>query len=215
MTWTGISVQCCTSSKWVHLRCSLLSFSRFNTLVSSHSWSCLPCRIHTSSGGPTPTNTVFSSLTSSSLYTSTVQPGPSGFLCQCSVPSPPSSSNYLPFFRPLCISCFCTLPTPHDSGCFSVPPDPSSSPDSLRDLQWNAGGLRARCAELLHFISLHPVNLIWIHESNLNLSYSFWIPRLSALQSHCAHSWYGILSPNNPHASGGVIIFCLAGPIRL
>ena len=27
MTWRGRSVQCCTCSKWVHLRCSLLSFS--------------------------------------------------------------------------------------------------------------------------------------------------------------------------------------------
>ena len=35
-------MQCCTCSKWVHLKCSLLSFSRFRTLGSSHSWSCTP-----------------------------------------------------------------------------------------------------------------------------------------------------------------------------
>ena len=29
VTWRGRSVQCCTWSKWVHLRCSLLSFSKF------------------------------------------------------------------------------------------------------------------------------------------------------------------------------------------
>ena len=42
MIWRGRSVQCCTCSKWVHLRCSLLSFSKFRTLGSSNAWSC-PC----------------------------------------------------------------------------------------------------------------------------------------------------------------------------
>ena len=32
VTWRGKSVQCCTCSKWVHLRCSQLSFSKFRTL---------------------------------------------------------------------------------------------------------------------------------------------------------------------------------------
>ena len=40
VTWLARSMQCCTSSKWVHLRCLLLSFSKFRTLDSSHSWSC-------------------------------------------------------------------------------------------------------------------------------------------------------------------------------
>ena len=35
--WRGRSVQCCTCSKWVHLKCSLLSFSKFKTVGSSHS----------------------------------------------------------------------------------------------------------------------------------------------------------------------------------
>ena len=43
VTWLGRSVQCCTCSNRVHLKCSLLSFSRFKTLGSSHSWSCPPC----------------------------------------------------------------------------------------------------------------------------------------------------------------------------
>ena len=43
VTWRVRSVQCCTCSNWVHLKCSLLSFSRFRTLGSSHSWSCPPC----------------------------------------------------------------------------------------------------------------------------------------------------------------------------
>ena len=65
VTWQGKSVQCCTCSKWVHLRCSQLSLSNFRALSSSHSWSCLPCR-----------NTVTPTSDSSDTYTSTVQSGP-------------------------------------------------------------------------------------------------------------------------------------------
>ena len=65
VTWRGRSVQCCTCSKWVHLRCSQLSLSKFRALGSSHSWNCLPCR-----------NTVTPSSDSSDTYTSTVQSGP-------------------------------------------------------------------------------------------------------------------------------------------
>ena len=43
VTWLGKSVQCCTCSKWVHLRCSQLSLSNFRALGSSHSWSFPPC----------------------------------------------------------------------------------------------------------------------------------------------------------------------------
>ena len=38
VTWRGKSVQCCTCSKWVHLRCSQLSLPKFRALGSSHSW---------------------------------------------------------------------------------------------------------------------------------------------------------------------------------
>ena len=65
VTWRGKSVQCCTCSKWVHLRCSKLSLSNFRALGSSHSWSCFPCR-----------NTVTPSSDSSDMYTSTVQSVP-------------------------------------------------------------------------------------------------------------------------------------------
>ena len=58
-------MQCCTCSKWVHLRCSQLSLSKFRALGSSHSWRCFPCR-----------NTVTPSSDSSDTYTSTVQSGP-------------------------------------------------------------------------------------------------------------------------------------------
>ena len=40
VTWWGKSVQCCACSKWVHLKCSQLSLSKFRALGNSHSWSC-------------------------------------------------------------------------------------------------------------------------------------------------------------------------------
>ena len=93
----------------------------------------------------------------------------------------------------------------------STPPASSPPPDSLRVLQWNAGGLRARSTELLHFLSSHPVDLIFIHESILNSSSSFRIPGFSAWRSDCTHSRSGILSPDATHASGGVVIFVRQG----
>ena len=84
-------------------------------------------------------------------------------------------------------------------------------PNSLRVLQWNAGGLQARRTKLMHFISSHPVDLIYIQESNLNLSSSFRIPGFSALQSHGTHSQSGIFSTDVADASGGVIIFVKQG----
>ena len=84
-------------------------------------------------------------------------------------------------------------------------------PNSLRVLQWNAGGLRARSTKLLHFNSSHPVDLIYIQESNLNLSFSFQIPGLSALRSHGTHSRSDIFSTDVADASGGVIIFVKQG----
>ena len=65
-------------------------------------------------------------------------------------------------------------------------------PNSLRFLQWNNGGLQARSTKLLHFNSSHPVDLIYIQESNLNSSSSFRIPGFSALRSHGTHSRSGI-----------------------
>ena len=78
VTWRGRSVKCCTYSNWVHLKCSLLSFSRFRIRGSSHSWSFYTCCVPAFFGDPTPTNTVTSSSDSSSWYTSTAQSGPSG-----------------------------------------------------------------------------------------------------------------------------------------
>ena len=78
-------------------------------------------------------------------------------------------------------------------------------------LPWNAGGLRARSTELLHFFLSHPVDLICIQESNLKSSSSFGIPGFSAMRSDCNHSRSGILSGDAMKASGGVVIFIRQG----
>ena len=76
VTWRGRSVQCCTCSNWVCLKCSLFSFFRFRTLGSSHSWSFPPCCVPAFFGDFTSTSTVTSSSDSSSWYTLTAQFGP-------------------------------------------------------------------------------------------------------------------------------------------
>ena len=97
-------------------------------------------------------------------------------------------------------------PTPYVSGCFFIPPASSSPPpDSFRVLQWNAGGLRARSTEILHFILPHLFDLIYIQELNLNSPSSFWMPGFSSLQSDRTLSLSSILSPDVTNASGGVI----------
>ena len=83
--------------------------------------------------------------------------------------------------------------------------------NSLRVSQWNAGGRQASSTKLLHFISSHPVDLIYIQESNLNLSSSFQIPGFSALRSHGTHCRSGIFSTDVADASGGVNIFIKQG----
>ena len=80
-------------------------------------------------------------------------------------------------------------------------------PNYLRALQWNAGGLRVRSTELLHFILSHPVDLICIQNSKLNLSSCFRIPGFSALRFDGTHSRSGIFSTDVIDAIGGPIIF--------
>ena len=201
-------MQCCTCSKWVHLRRSLLFFSRFRTLGSSYSWSFPSCCIPASFRDPTPTSSVTSSLDSSSLYTSTAQSGPlllmqhlQPTLAFTSLILFPPTSYFLPLhphycFMLLVVSLYLSL----------------TLPDSFRVFQWNAGGLRARSTELLHFILSHPIDLICMQESNLNLSSSFRIPGFSALRSDCIHSRFGIfLTDATTYASGGIIIFVRQG----
>ena len=190
-------MKCCTCSKRVYLKCSLLSFSKFRTLGSSHFWSFCPA----SSGD----NIMTSSMDSSSLYISTAQSGLSGPSANAVLPSSPL--DLLSSFRQLCIFFLCTLTSALCSWLSSISAVSSSPTYSLRVLQWNAGGLRARSTELLHFISSRPVDLICIQKSNLNSSSSFQIPGLSVLRSDRTHSRSGISSPDATYTSGGVIIF--------
>ena len=133
-----------------------------------------------------------SSSHSSSLYTYTAQSGPSDplLLMQPShpilafkppIPLPPTS-YFLPLHphhRFMLLAIFLYF-------LFSLPLGP------LRVLQWNAGGLRARSTELLHFNSSHPVDLICTQESNLNLSSFFQVPVFSSLRSDRTHFQSGI-----------------------
>ena len=120
-------------------------------------------------------------------------------------------SKFLIPICPLYISSLCPPTTVPRSWLYFCTFYLLSPPDSLRVLQWNAGGLRGRSTELLHFLSSYPVDLICIQESNLNSSSSFWIPGFSALRSDRTHSRSGILSSDTTHASGGVVIFVRQG----
>ena len=143
------------------------------------------------------------------MYTSTVQSGPASTGAALSRHSrlqtsyPPSTHSISLSSAPSKLSVAPGHP--------STPPGSSPLPDSLKVLQWNAGGLHARSTELLHFLSSHPVNHICIQESNLNSSSSFQIPGISALHSNRIHSRSGILSPDATHTSGGVVIFIRQG----
>ena len=186
-------MQCCTCSKWVHLRCSQLSLSKFIIFDSSHSWSSPPAvsPLVTLSLSPRtpPTcipllyNLALRLLMLHSLHTIVFK-----------LLIPRLSILYLlplpPHHRLLLLAVLLRL----------------LSPDFLRVLQWNAGGLK-----LLHFLSSHPVDLICIQESNLNSFSSFRISGFSTLRSDCPHSRSGILSPDATHASGGIIIFVRQG----
>ena len=182
------SLQCCTCSKWVLLRCLLLSYSRFKTLG---------CCVPVSFGDSTPANTISSSLGSSSLYTFTVQSGPPLLTQRCR-----STIVFKPFtlLPPTWYLLSLHPPSPfHASDCFSILP--ASSPDSLSVLQCNARGLRVRSSKLLQFISFYPMDLICIQESKLNSSSRF----LDTLQSDRIRSLSSILSPDDPHANDGLI----------
>ena len=136
---------------------------------------------------------MISSSDSSSRYTSTAQSDPSGPLLLMQ-----HSHRYLAF-KPLILFTPTLYLLPLHSLhllmllvvslnlLLSLP-----LPNSLRVLQWNAGGLRARSTELLHFILSYPINLICIQETNLNLSSSFRIPGFSALRSDGTTSRTGI-----------------------
>ena len=109
VTWRGKSVQCCTCSKWVHLRCSQLSLSKFTALTLGAAPFCVPTH-----------NTVTPSSDSSDTCTSTVQSGPlsakvalsphprlqtsypqsAHYISSSSAPSPPSLAPNCPSTPP-------------------------------------------------------------------------------------------------------------------
>ena len=198
-------MQCCTFSKWIHLRCLLLSFSIFRTLDSSHSYIssqlcfcffleiphqpalCLPFRV-----SPACTTPLFNLaylaplLMKHSRHTLAFKPPSLLLLTSYLLPlHPPYPFMFLAIFL------YLVLPLP--------------LPDSLKTLQWNGRRFRARSTELLHFILSHPGDPICIQESNLNSSSSFRIPGFSVLQSDRTLSPSGIFSPGDPHACVGVI----------
>ena len=108
VTWRGKSVQCCTCSKWVHLRCSQLSLYNFRALSSFYSWSCPLCG-----------NTVTLFSDSSGMYTSTVESGPPLLMLHS---RPPSTPNLLSLTCSLYISSLCphtTFPRSWPSFCTS------------------------------------------------------------------------------------------------
>ena len=154
-------------------------------------------------------NTVTLSSDSSGMYTSTVQSSPASANAALS-PHPRLQTSYPPSAHSVSSPSAPSSPS-LAPGYPSMPPASSLPPDSLRVVQWNAGGLRARSTELLHFLSSHPVDLIYIHESNLNSSSSFRFPGFSALHSDRTHSRSGILSPDAMYASSCVIIFVRQG----
>ena len=151
-------------------------------------------------------NTVTPSSDFSDMYTSTLQSSPASANAALS-PHPRLQTSYPPSAYYISSpSSPTSVPCSWLFFCASSPPL-----DSLRVLQWNAGDLRARSTELLHFLSSHPVNIICIQESNLNSSSSLRTPGFSALRSDRTHSQYGILSPDTTHARGGVVIFVRQG----
>ena len=149
VTWPGKSVQCCACSKWVHLRCSQLSLSKFRTLDSSHSWSCpLSCF-------PT-CNTVTFSSCSSDMYTSTVQSSPSS----ANTALPPHPRLQTSYSLSAHLVSFLSAPSPPSlaSGRSSMPP--ASSPLPLTLSGFSNGMLEVfEPGALNYFDFFHPILL--------------------------------------------------------
>ena len=125
VTWRDRSVQCCTCCNWVHLKCSLLSFSRFRTFGRSHSRSCFSCcvlffwRFHTYQH----CDFLLGLLQLVYLHCSIWPPSANAAL----PPHPHLQISDL-FFAHFVSSPSAPSPTPHAPGCFSLPPASSSHP---------------------------------------------------------------------------------------
>ena len=122
VTWQGRSVQCCTCSNWVHLKCSLLSFSRFRTLGSSHSWSFPPCffwKSHTYQQCDFLLGFLHLVYLHCSIWPSSAN--------AALAPNSHFQTSY-PFSAHLLSSPSAPSQPPHAPGCFSLPPASSSPP---------------------------------------------------------------------------------------
>ena len=166
--------------------CSLFFLYKYDTLGNSHSLSFLLPASLLLLGGPKLSDTVTSFI----LKPSTPNVSPYNLYLLA------SSANAAPLHHPHlqtscphsahCNSSLCTFPT---LSCFWLFFYTSSSLFliELTIFQWNTEGLRTRIAELLHFISLDPVDLIYTQESNLNSFSSFRIHGYSALRFARTH----------------------------
>ena len=122
VTWRDRSVQCCTCSNLVHLKCSLLSFCRFRTLGSSHLWSCPPgifWRFHTYQH----CDFLLGLLQLVYLHCSIWPSSANAALA----PHPRFQTSYS-FSAHFVSSPSAPSPPPNAPGCFSIPPAFSSPP---------------------------------------------------------------------------------------
>ena len=134
VTWRGRSVRCCTCSNWVHLKCTLLSFSKFRILGSSHFWifpSCFFWRSHTYQHCGFLLGLLQLVYLHCSIWPiwSIWPPSANASLA----PHPRLQTSY-PFSAHFASSPSAPAPPPHAPGCFSLPPASSSPFDSLRAL---------------------------------------------------------------------------------
>ena len=107
-------VQWCKCYNWVHLKCSLLSFSKFRTFGSSHSWSCPTCffwRFHTYQ------QCDFLLGLLQLVYLPLLKSGPSDPSANAAL-APHSRLQTSYPFPPTCIFCLCTLTTASRSWLF-------------------------------------------------------------------------------------------------
>ena len=199
-------MQCCTCSKWVYLKCLLLSFSRFSTLGSFHSWSFPLCCVPASSGDSTPTNTSTSSSDSSSWYTSTAQSGPSGFLsANAALPPHPRLQTSYPFSAHLVSFPSAPSSPPYTPGCFST---------SLALSGFFNGIVGVSERGALQFNTLFClISFILFVSRNLILTYLSVSGSLDSVFCDLIAPTAGLVFffTDITHASGGVIIFVRQG----
>ena len=89
------------------------------------------------------------------------------------------------------------------------PPNPKrtpQSPQNLRILQWNAGGLSpSRRAELIAFLSDHQYDLILLQETHLSATKKFQIPGYSTLSTGRTFGRQSPVSSRGHNTSGGFL----------